>query len=130
MDYSAKALNSLAEMPFLHRFLVLISAATLFAGCQNKYSKMKLRPASAVTSTSQQKALLRSLARNPKPQLGLLLDAANVARLQIAARPTDALARSNYNFAVSRIVDLIEEHSLEPWVAPIAPPAPEGGAGH
>ena len=130
MDSWVKTRNSLADMLDIRRLSFLALAVALFAGCQNKYSKMKLRPISAVTATSQQKALLKSLdslAKKPDAQLGLLLDAANIARLDIAARPTDALAKSNYNFAVGRIVGLIEKHSLEPWARPLVTPAADGG---
>lgn len=131
MDSWGKARNSLATMLDPRRLPLLALAVTLLAGCQSKYSKMKLRPASAVTATAQQKALLKSvqslLSKKPDAQLGLLLDAANAARLDIASRPTDALAKSDYNFAVSRIVGLVEQSSLKPWAAPIATPAADGG---
>ena len=50
---------------------------------------------SAVTATAEQKALyisLKPLAKYPRAQLGRYLDAANSARLQLAAKPTDSLA--------------------------------------
>lgn len=116
-------------MRVLYRLVSLAGAAALLTNC-SQYSKVKTRPVSAITVTAEQKALagsLGSLSKKPLHRLGHLIDAANSARAKLRAQPSDALSLSDYNFAVSRIVELIEEESLSPWAAPVIAPAAGGG---
>jgi hypothetical protein len=117
-------------MRVLYRLASLAGAAALLTNC-SQYSKVKTLPISAITVTAEQKALagsLGSLSKKPIQRLGHLLDAANSARAELRARPSDSLALSDYNFAVSRIVELIQEESLTPWSAPVIAPAAGGEA--
>lgn len=101
--------------------LCLTGAALLLSAC-SQYSKVHELPVSAVTTTGEQKALYKSLkplGKYPRAQLGLYLDSADKARRQLAAKPSDPLARANYNFAVARIVEIINKENLTPWEAPV-----------
>lgn len=96
-------------------FVLLLSACS-------HYSKVKKLPVSAVTTTGEQKALYKSLkplGKYPRAQLGLYLDSADKARHQLAAKPSDPLALADYNFAVARIVGIINAENLQPWEAPV-----------
>jgi pimeloyl-ACP methyl ester carboxylesterase len=106
----------------IRQILSLVGIALLFNGCA-QYSKVKKRPLSAVTVTAEQRAVAKSLkplSGDYSARLGVLLDAANVARLKLAANPSDVLVRSDYNFAVARVMGIIGEEGLAPWVAPVS----------
>jgi pimeloyl-ACP methyl ester carboxylesterase len=117
-------------MTFCRPALCLVAVAVLLAGCA-PYSKVGTRSnVAAVAVTADQRALAtaqKQIARDPLKQLGLYLDAADSARRALRANPRSALERSNYNFAVARIVELIEEHRLTPWDKPLVCPSPAGG---
>ncbi len=72
--------------------------------------------------TGEQKALVRSLkpvASDPMALLAGYIDAANSARVKLQADPSDAAARSDYNFAVARVVEIMGEEKLAPWDKPV-----------
>lgn len=91
-------------------------------GACSQYSTVKKLPLSALTTTGEQKALYRSLkplGKYPRAQIGRYLDSADEARRQLATKPDDPAARENYNFAVARIVGIINRENLAPWEAPV-----------
>ncbi len=107
----------------------LLGISLLLMGCA-QYSSFRELTTSAVTSTAEQKTLagsLKSLSGQPLAQLGILLDAADASRLKLAADPTNTLARSDYNFAVARIMGIISDESLAPWDAPVSCLSRAGG---
>jgi hypothetical protein len=106
----------------MREIFCLLGITLMLGGCA-QYSTVKKRPISAVTVTAEQKVLagsLKSFSGQPLVRLGLLLDAADAARLQLAANPSNTLARSDYNFAVARIMEIIGEEGLAPWDAPVS----------
>jgi pimeloyl-ACP methyl ester carboxylesterase len=107
--------------------LCMVCLLVALSGC-TRYSKVVQQPMSAVTATAEQKTLQKTLrsASQPIARLGLLLHAADAARLRLAANPSSTTAQSDYNFAVSRIVELIEKQNLAERVAPVVCPS-EGG---
>jgi pimeloyl-ACP methyl ester carboxylesterase len=111
------------RLPFL-----LAALAFWLAGCAH-YSKVQKRSVEHATTTAEQQALVKSLkALESKPlaKLGLLLDDVDATRHRLAANPSDTLAQSDYNFAVSRIMEIIEDDHLTPWDAPVACVSPNG----
>lgn len=107
----------------------LLGIALFLGGCTS-YSKVVKLPVSAAIVTKQQEALTKSLkpfANQPLERLGGYLDAANAARLRLKAGPGDTLAQADYNFAVSRILEIIESEDLAPWEAPISCRSMTGG---
>ena len=52
--------------------------------------------------------------------------AAQVAAREIERDPDDERARSDYNFAVARMVSMIREGKLDPWTHPLRVPAADG----
>ncbi len=98
------------------RALPLLAAALLLPACSH-YSKAKKLAISAITADSKQEQLYQAakkLKQSPLKQLGLYIEAANTARLKLASSPS---ALSDYNFAVARIVEIIQDADLEPWQA-------------
>ncbi len=47
--------------------------------------------------------------------------------MRLVTNPRNSLARSNYNFAVSRIVEIINEVGLSPWETPVSCSSGENG---
>ncbi|MCF6312712.1 MAG: alpha/beta fold hydrolase [Verrucomicrobiales bacterium] len=108
--------------------LLLFATSLTLVGC-NTYSKAKLRPISKITATGEQKALYQSikgLNDHPRAQIGRYLDTANTARLQLRGNPGNTLARSDYNFAVSRIIEIIGREQLKPWKSALTCGSGEG----
>jgi pimeloyl-ACP methyl ester carboxylesterase len=100
-----------------------------FTGC-SVYSKVVGRKIGKVAVTAQQRSLVKSMkpfADQPMERLGRYLDAANAARLQLIESPTNTLTQSDYNFAVGRIVEIIEDEGLTPWDAPVISPSAIAG---
>lgn len=99
----------------------------LFSGCAH-YSKVsEKKRASDVAVTAEQKALALSqerLKKQPRARIAAYLDAANAARIKLAANPNDTLLRSDYNFAVARVVEIIEAENFTPWDAPLVCDSP------
>ncbi len=84
---------------------------------------------SSVAVTGEQQELLesnRAFKGKPLEKIGRYLDAADVARTKLAADPENALVRSDYNFAVGRIIEVIGEEKLEPWEQPLICPSGRG----
>ena len=77
------------------------------------------------SSTPAGEIITHSLKRPPPPplvQLGGLLDATSAASVILEAHPGDTAAMNDYNFAVARIFEIIEDNGLEPWKKPLSCP--------
>ena len=114
-----------ASLPTLR----LLGIVLLVGGCSN-YSKVVKLPVSDVTITKDQEELtesLKPLAKQPLTRLAAYLDAADIARWQLQADPNDTHARADYNFAVSRILEIIDSEDLAPWEAPVSCRSQGGG---
>jgi pimeloyl-ACP methyl ester carboxylesterase len=108
--------------------LILAALCVLtLAGCAG-YSKVTKKSSAAVASTAEQRSIQsasKRLAKQPLAQIGLYLDSANTARLKLSSEQSSSQARSDYNFAVSRIMEIVEEQKLTPWEQAIV--CPSGG---
>ncbi len=69
---------------------------------------------------------LRREKREPLAALGELLTAADVAARQLARKPADTAARDDYNFAVARVLGIVQKAKLDPWTQPLRVPAAGG----
>ena len=106
-------------------FLSLMSILILLVGC-SQYAKVSKRPIWAITESPEQRELYssaRTLSKQPLQRLGHYLDAVNDARLKLAKNSSDTTAQSNYDFAVARIVEIIENDNLKPWEKPLSCPS-------
>jgi len=109
-------------MRTIRQSLCAAALSLSLAGCSH-LSKVAKIPISAVATTVEQLDLSKQLGSRPNQplaHLGRYLDAANTARQRLAADPSDTNARSDYNFAISRITEIIEDASLTPWDKPLS----------
>lgn len=113
------------------RLAFLLILPLLLGGCA-QYSKVfETRRTSDLAVTESQLTLARAQERlraHPIEQLGHYLDAANDARLQLAANPRSTKLRSDYNFAVARVIDIISEQKLQPWDTAVTAPSQSGAS--
>ncbi len=106
-------------------FSGLIAILFLFVGCSN-YAKVSKRPIWAIAKTAEQKKLYTSASlpsKQPLARLGQYLDAVNDARLKLKKHPSDTIAQDDYDFAVARIVEIIEDDQLKPWEQALSCPS-------
>jgi len=107
----------------------LALGAVLFpAGC-TQYSKVReVNNTASLAVTARQKALAHRSARprDERAALGAYLQEADEARRDLARRPDDALRRSDYNFAVARVIDIVSRAQLAPWDGPVTCVSPDG----
>jgi len=103
-------------------FAAVAVCTLLLTGCAQQYSKAKKKSIASITATPEQEDMARSLkphSKQPLTQLGGYLDLANASRLRLDSTPSDTRAQSDYNFAVGRIIEIIENQNLTPWIEPI-----------
>jgi pimeloyl-ACP methyl ester carboxylesterase len=120
-----KAINAPGRFP---RFAVALLAAGAFAGC-GTYSEVRetrpaFRPVPAGTGALVQAEAeidkgLRQDRRDPVAALDEFLAAAKTAEEQLRRDPGDAAAKRDYNFAVSRTMEIIRDAKLDPWSKPL-----------
>jgi len=83
-------------------------------------------PPSATSPHARVEAMIRQalghVRANPLLALGENMQAAQTALIQLKAKPNDAAALHDYNFAVSRIVGIINSSKLDPWSKPLMVP--------
>ena len=119
------------KISFRYRSFGLL-AALLTAGLTScsQYSTVKrLRP-KYVPITPLGAQIAKAFAHDHKAPLvaiGEYLEAIKTASLELRKNPSDANAKNDYNFAVSRLIGTISEAKLDPWTKPLQVPAPGGG---
>lgn len=114
----------------LTRSLLLASLAFGFAvaGCKNYATVREVRPAfkSASPAGELVTQALKRPERSPEAQMGRFLDAAAVAGAALKKNPHDGQALTDYNFAVSRLFEVIHKSGLQPWKTPVICPGTNG----
>ncbi len=107
-----------------------LAAACAFSGCAQYSTVSEKRPAYRyLPITPVGASIVKALEtpRNkPEAMLGRYLDAAAIAERELAANPTDAAARRDYNFAVGRVFEVIHDANLRPWSKPVAAMGADG----
>ena len=108
--------------------LLLVFAASALAGCTQYSIVHRENRTSDLAVTSRQRALASELQRQDDPlaRIGAYLQEADEARRDLARNPRDVQRRSDYNFAVARIIDVISRDRLAPWDQPLRCPGPDG----
>ncbi len=111
-----KLLTSLRTVPFW--------LALAVTGCSNYSSVSEKRPDYQSPSAAGQliAVALKHPTDQPLAQIGRYLDAAALAANGLQANPDDARARADYNYAVARIFDVINESGLDPSKVALACP--------
>ncbi len=98
------------------------------AGCQT-YSKVREQQPHYQATTPVGEAIVRALKnpeKQPEAQMGRYIDAASEAAAILEKNPGDAQALKDYNFAVSRLFEVLHDSGLEPWKAPVKCPGADG----
>jgi pimeloyl-ACP methyl ester carboxylesterase len=89
------------------------------------YASVKEKPPVYESSTPAGQVITQAQkdpADQPTVQIGRYLDAAAAASAVLEKNPGDARARADYNFAVARIFEAVNEAGLEPWKAAVVCP--------
>ena len=96
----------------IHSILALFCAALIlsFTGCA---------PVATVSQVEPHRSGFSRNSKAPFVALGQYMDAADSAWRKLDKNPSDTVALRDYNFAVSRIIETLEDAKLEPWKAPI-----------
>ncbi len=108
---------------------VVLCLGMSFAGCTT-YSSVSQKRVRFESDSSEGRVLSRSLeggiARHPEAVLGRCLDCASAAERRLRSEPGDLKARGDYNFAVSRVFEILRAAKLQPWSAPVRVPGCSG----
>jgi pimeloyl-ACP methyl ester carboxylesterase len=76
-------------------------------------------PVATVSQIEPHRSGFSTNAKAPLAALSQSVDAANNAWQRLEKNPGDTVALKDYNFAVSRIIETLEDANLKPWNAPI-----------
>ena len=87
-----------------------IFASLAFAGCAQYATVKETKPRRTGFVTDE---------KQPLPALGSYVDAAEAAWRKLEQNPRNIEARSDYNFAVSRIFGTLRTAKLAPWTQPL-----------
>lgn len=110
------------------RRLAILVLALLFVGCAKDVQVTVVRPhmvrgiPEASTDRLAQQSIRRALKGErslPLVALSSLVEAVEISARQLDRQPADADARHDYNFAVARIVGIMNEAKLTPWTKPL-----------
>ncbi len=101
----------------------LLSMTLVVTSCSHSTFSEK-RPAYHSTSASGQiiTQALKHPFKEPRANIGKYLDAVAAAGAVFEKTPNNAQARADYNFAVGRIFEIMNDAGLQPWKAPLACP--------
>ena len=105
-------------------FAIVLCLALGAVGCKNYSTVTEIQPtyesptlAGEMIATANKQVVASPLAR-----LGQYLDAANTAGNSLRSQPRDSQALADYDFAVSRIFEILHNSNLEPWKDPLKCP--------
>jgi pimeloyl-ACP methyl ester carboxylesterase len=112
------------------RIVSAAAALAVLAGCAKYSTLVERRPVFREHPLSASAVALAKLCKqppnNPAEAIGCYLDAAFAATGEIRGNPKNRVAWDSYNFAVGRIIELIEKNKLEPWLQPFRAVGPSG----
>lgn len=108
--------------------LLLFGLMFVATSCKHYSTVNEKRPRlkSETEAGDMLKDALRRPDKQPEVQLGKLLDAASLAGAALKNNPEDRQARTDYNYAVGRIFEVIHEAKLQPWKKPVSCPGKDG----
>lgn len=115
---------------------IILPIALVLTGCAQYASVSKkdpqFRPLSATfgalgSAEQEIEKGFKQEKRDPLMAIGGYLTAAELASKQLARNPSDTTARDDYNFAVARVLGVIQKAKLDPWSQPLSVPAAGGG---
>lgn len=118
----------------MHRFydlrLLLLGVALFVTSCKNYSSVREKRPSYHGSTPIGEKIVhaMRHPEKQVTAQMGRFIDAAAAAGKVLESNPADKQALQDYNFAVSRLFEVLHESGagLEPWKKPVTCSGAEG----
>lgn len=104
--------------------MMWLGLALAITSCSNYSSVSQVHPTYQSPSAAGQLVVqaLKHPAKEPLVQIGRYLDAAAAAADVLDKNPQDSQAREDYNFAVARVFEVIDESGLDPSRAPMLCP--------
>ncbi len=104
--------------------IILLGIALAAAGCRNYSTVTEIQPTHESPTRAGELIAEASgkIAISPLVRLGSYLDAANAAGNSLKSQPGDTQALRDYDFAVSRVFEILHNSNLEPWKAPLECP--------
>lgn len=106
----------------------LLGLTLALAGC-SKYASVSTQQLTYGATTPAGVRIAEALRhpdKEPLRQIGGYLDAAAIAGQALKTEPDDTQARTDYNFALSRLMEVINEAGFQPWITPLQCPGEEG----
>ena len=108
--------------------LTLLAVAVSGTGCKN-YATVREKPPRYQAASPAGVVMVQALKKpdkSPEAQMGRFIDAASIAMKVLEKHPADKQALQDYNFAVSRLFDVLHKSGLQPWKAPVVCPGKDG----
>lgn len=108
--------------------LILIALVALTVSCKHYSAVSEKRPSYKATTQAGEiiKQAMRRPAATPEAQMGRFIDAAALAGAILEKEPANTQALHDYNFAVSRLFEVIHDSGLQPWASPLVCPGAHG----
>ena len=113
----------------------VITAILSLASCAPQYAEVKMKvailqgPPGIGSLASAEKEIQRALQggiSKPLVALGDYVDALNIASRELHRDPPNTTARRDYNFALSRIFEIIKNAKIDAWSKPLTVPSEHG----
>jgi len=110
-----------------YAWVYVLSVTLALAGCA-QYSEVKPKrpalqgPPGAEPLASAEKEIERALRHShakPLDALGDCVEALDIASRELRRNPSNAAARRDYNFALSRTLEIIKKAKLDAWTKPL-----------
>src|SRR4029077_17013384 len=115
--------------------LCMLGIALTLAGCAAPYAEVSPKkphltgPPGSGTLASVEQALDRAVREHraqPLKAIGHCLDALESTTRELRRDPANATAIRDYDFAIARIFQIIQDAKLDPWTKPLSVPAAQG----
>src|SRR5437764_12900425 len=113
----------------------VLAMAFVLAGCAAPYAEVKPKkpsltgpPGSGTLASVEQELdkAIREHRLHPLEALGHCLDALESTTRELRRDPPNADAIRDYDFAIGRVFEIIQDAKLDPWTKPLSVPAPHG----
>jgi pimeloyl-ACP methyl ester carboxylesterase len=121
-------LSTAASVSFVYLTFLLAGCASPYAEVSEKRPVLSGPPGTGVLASVEQiisKAVREGHAQ-PLVAIGECLTAIETASRELRRDPANATARRDYNFAVSRVFEILGKEKLDPWTKPLTVPGEKG----
>ena len=112
------------KFPTAYRRLLAVLLAAGITSCSQYSTVKQLRPKFqpvTLVGVGIAKALTHDH-KAPLVALGEYVEAIQSSTIQLRKNPSDANAKSDYNFALSRLIGTLSDSKLDPWTQPLRLP--------